>query len=69
MAVSFTFLQSFLEEVMTKKERTIIWRWPLVAFIVIGIIYTINYVCGGSFLDPMRTDSALYILGWRIKFF
>ena len=47
----------------TKKEKAILWRWPLVMFIVIGITFLINYVCGGSFMDRVQKVDVLW---WNI---
>jgi len=48
---------------LTKKEKAILWRWPLTAFVLIGIVYLINYICGGSFTHEVKS---LDFLWWNI---
>ncbi|MEW6617616.1 MAG: hypothetical protein AB1333_04350 [Patescibacteria group bacterium] len=48
---------------MEEKEKAMLWRWPLVAFVVIGIVYLVNYICGGSFAGEVKS---LDLLWWDI---
>lgn len=49
---------------LTEKEKAILWRWPLTAFVLIGITYFINYICGGSFMDEVKKVDTLW---WSIS--